>query len=104
MNYLLSTGVLTTDKLQYIRDILFLNLGISSNEIPYFEELGYDKLVLEENEDDFLDIAKTRITELLRNISSRNETSLTLSDLYISNNTLIANINLEDEIITYEFS
>lgn len=96
MKYLLLNGTSTTNINTYIKDLLFLNFKLLPSELPFNNELGLSRYILEDSELDFMDKTRSSISELIKKINSRYGITLTLVNLNLLGDSIHVDIRLND--------
>jgi hypothetical protein len=103
--YLLSNGLRTIDKTTYIKDMLTINLATGSYAIPYNKDIGMDLDVDVVSQDDYVEVVRTRLTDLLEKLATRHNVTISLKSLEMESNKLVANIKLnKNEDLQYEIN
>lgn len=105
MKYLLLNGTTTSNLNTYLRDVLFLNFKALPSEIPFNKELGLQRYVLEESTVDYIDKIRSAVSDLIQRLNDRHGSILNLTNLYLKNNKVIIEINMDDgEVESYSIS
>lgn len=103
MKYLLLNGSTTENINTYIRDVLFLNFKTLPSEIPYNDQIGLQRYILEDSDLEYTDKIRDSITDLLDRLNKRHGINLNLIDISMRNTQLHVQIKLEDSSVeSYE--
>lgn len=96
MPYLLLNGTTTENLTTYLRDVLFLNFKTLPSDIPFNDQIGLERFLLEEALIDYVDKVRDEVSQLLNKLNKRHNSSLTLSSITTKGNSeLVISINLE---------
>lgn len=101
MKYLLSTGSTTTDKIQYLKDLIRTNMLIRTNEIPYWNG-GTSELITSIDQNALTANITSIMTDLCMKLKNQfNNISLSLDSVTISGSKVNVVININGINETY---
>jgi hypothetical protein len=101
MNYLLSNGKSTNDTIMYASDLIYLNMFLLTNEIPY-SDLGSDELISGIAQDEVKNNIKSIVNKIISDIKIELGIDIELSGITFNQSFVTVNIKIEDKSMSYD--
>lgn len=104
MKFLLSNGHSTNSVIDYVSDVIYLNLNIYVDEIPN-SRLGVSEIIDDATEETVISSYKSKMEDILTTLR-RNLPGLeiTLGKISVSNNSIAISVSINNVIKKYEIS
>lgn len=102
MKYLLSSGKSTIDNVEYIRDLIKIQMTLRHNEIPDWKG-GSDNLIDTIYTDQIDSAVKSIIDDIIQYVKSKFTTiNISLNSVEIASNVIRIKININDIVDIYD--
>jgi len=102
MKYYLSDGTVTESVTKYIKDLIYLNMLLLPDEIPYFSG-GSDELIQDVLEDNLVSNIRMIVTNIITRITnSYPAVTISLGDVIVTGTTVKVNISINGITEIYE--
>lgn len=100
MKYLLSTGATTTDQVTYVKDLIFINMKLIVDEVPYWEGGSYRRIG-ELTKDELANSLRDCVNKVISNVKMHTSLEVDVVDMQINYNTVDIEININGTKANY---
>jgi hypothetical protein len=101
MNFLLSSGKSTSDIIVYASDLIYLDMFLLTNEIPY-SNLGSDELISGIAQDEVENNIKEIVDKIISDVKTELGINIELSNVVFNQSFVTVNIKIEDKTMSYD--
>lgn len=105
MSYLLTSGIITDNMMEYVKDMLFLNFKLNPTDLPYNTKIGIDKRVHEVSKAEFTDAVRLKLDTFLKDINDRHGLNMSIQKMAVRDSKIEIIINfVNNKILEYELA
>jgi hypothetical protein len=101
MNFLLSSGKSTSDIIVYASDLIYLDMFLLTNEIPY-SNLGSDELISGIAQNEVENNIKEIVDKIISDVKTELGINIELSNVVFNQSFVTVNIKIEDKTMSYD--